>query len=322
MQRCVLLIVVFLMLVPPLGCSDLSASEETTIDGGGQFTDPGPHTVPIPLGCIGNVNDQVYSLVWELTVNPGPIVGGEAFGAVFRGVVIVDRTLLNLSETLVAGGYTRSNVLDLKATVHVRAGVAPGGTDVVLRPVPVDRTCRYDDNGAEGVGAGPFPQCSKDSDNPDGSNENCTGLGGVPDPNNPCGEFYALEISDDCAPGGLCDNLDQAARDACGSWGFCVSEASEFLVEGAVEGYVANGSGEVLFGWADENTGAEFDETGGSDGIWVQSMPVFEDAAGPNGFRTTAGDEDFAFECTMGVGTTPLERTPDNDLIEFHIQSR
>ena len=135
------------------GCSDLGSAScpegevlddgfcKTSTDGpdGGGFVDPPPKEKTITLGCTNNLTPDVAVVGWDLTVDPGPIVGGEAFGAFFHGLAVFDETLLDAGQTLVPGGYKRSNLLELRATVFVRAGVTSEAREVILTPEPIQR---------------------------------------------------------------------------------------------------------------------------------------------------------------------------------------
>ena len=337
MFRIVLTLIASLTLALLAACSDLGATgcrEGEVLDdagceadptNGGTFNDPTPKTRPITLGCINNITGAVSIATWNLTVDPGPIVSGEAFGALFHGLAVVDQTLLDDSQGLVPGGYKRINLLGLSATVLVRAGVTSEPREAVLTPEPIQRTCTYDESGSTGPEAGPFRPCDEANDHPNGSNGDCTGLGGGPDPENLCGEFYVLTTSNDCTPDGICDGLGKTGSESqCALSGFCVSGPLEIVLEGAVEGYLADGAGNVLFGWDDENTGAVIDDSGGAnDGAYILPPAVFDEPVGPNGFRSLIpGADPVAFECTMAVGTSRLTPTPDTDLISFAIQTR
>jgi hypothetical protein len=310
------------------GCSDLDSTPDASTGGtgGAGIMDPAPTTKSITLGCTNNLSPDVSVLRWDLTVDPGPIVGGQPFGAVFSGVAVFDELLLDAAQGQMLGGYKRSNVLGTRATVHVRSGVAPDAMDVVLTNEPIQRTCTYDNLGRTGPDAGPFPSCSEANDNPDGSNADCTGLGSVPDPENVCGQFITIPTSNDCAPGGLCESKNKTgAGSQCALNGFCVSGPLEAALEAAHEayGYLAADSGAVLFGWDDESTGAEIDQSGGPNrGKWILP-PTVLDEPGPNSFRgTLGGNIPAALDCTMGDGTpTALRRTEDSELIAFPIQT-
>jgi hypothetical protein len=263
---------------------------------------------------------------WDLTVDPGPIVGGQAFGAVLSGLARFDEPLLDAAQGQVPGGYKKSRVFALQATVHVRSGVAAQPTDVILMPEAIQPTCKYDSDGNMGPDDGPFPTCSEAHDNPDGSNADCTGLGGVPDAENVCGEFVTVTIptSNNCAPGGLCESKGKTGPGSqCALNGFCVSGPLELELQATYEGYLAADSGRVLFGWDDQSTGAEIDQSGANRGSWILP-PVVLHEPGPNSLRATIGESmEAALDCTMGEGTTTvLWPTEDSELISFPIETR
>ena len=326
-------------------CSDLSTSTDGTggiggaagtVGAGGTvgIVDPEPKTRTILLGCTDSVPTEFRRVSWELTVDPGPIVAGEPFAAVFRSRAVFGEGFFDVAQSGVPGGFKRVDLLELKATVHVRHGAT--GPDVLLVSSPIERACTYDDSGNTGPDAGPFPTCAQTSDNPDGSNGDCTGLGGTPSPDNPCGQFVTIPTSSDCAPGGVCDTLDGGLghrNGQCDANGFCVAGSVEVALEGSLEGYIAAGSGSVFFGWDDQSTGAEVDQTGGpNDGAWILPPAVFEEPTGPNGLRARVVSFPVALECTMGVnsrgpdgvgGRDALSSpTPDSKLIWFPIQTR
>lgn len=310
-------------------CSDLGsagcpAGECSTGDDG--FEDPPPRTATIELACTADTGPDIFVLRWDLTIDPGPIVGGEAFGATFNGILRVDESALEQAQALVPGGYKRTNILELKATVHVRDGVTSETRDVVLTNEPVGETCAFDDNGNADPSAGPtFPSCSRTNDAEDGSNPACIGLGGAPDFRNPCGQFIPLPTTGDCD---ACAAIGKG--DQCNDKGFCIDGDAETAVTGRVEGYVATGSGSVLFGWDDQSTGATVDDTTRpGDPRLILPTPDFDAEAGPNSLRIRVGynvaDQGLpaAVECTMASGTPGLLRpTPDSELISFPIQTR
>jgi hypothetical protein len=315
----------FLSLMLLFGCSDLG----TPSNGGG---DPPPTTKTISLACTNNapVNPGVgWSLLpWELTVDPRPIVSGEPFAATFAAVAHFPRYFLSAAQTALPGGATRANLSHVQATVHVRRG-ATNAKDVTLRLADVQRSCRYDDSGND-IGPGSFPPCSA-PDNPDGSNDDCTGLGGGSDPKNPCGQFVDLQISHDCDRGGPCESLGEDALFECLRNGFCVTAPVVVALEGELDGYVADSSGHVLFGWDDASTGAEIlQDSGPDDGTWILPEAEYHTPPGPNGMRWTVRDFEIALECTMAVhGWGPYgvdsrhnlpSPAPDHTLISFPIQ--
>jgi len=320
-----------------LGCSDLPCTEGTCGPLDPEIVDPDAKTKAVRLACS---NDTVFGgvslLYWDLTVNPGPIVSGEAFGAQFEALARFDEYFLSFAQEGVPGGVTRVNLLDLQATVHVRRG-ATDPEDVTLTFAPIQGTCRYDGNGKSEFEGGPFPTCSQANDNPDGSNDDCTGLDGVPQPDNPCGQFVDIPISADCAPGGVCDSLGKpfpilpSALSQCETNGFCVTAPAVVALTGQRDGYVAASSGHVLFGWDDTMPWLGLDQTSGpNDGTWIVPPPVFAEPVGPNGMRWIVGDLPIALECTMAVGSLSsfgvqsrnnlTSPAPDHTLISFPIQ--
>ena len=317
-----------LMVSLTLACSDLGSADcsegQTRVDGVCAPDPPGngSKTEKLTVGCTNNVTTVVSVLEWELTVDPGPgpIVGGEPFAADLRGVAVFDDVFLDGALEALPG-LTRVDVLQLQGTVHVREGVTSEMRDVVLTSEPIPPTCTYDENGNAGIEAGTFPACSPDADHPDGSNPGCTGLEGMPVPQNPCGQFLTFPISSDCAPGGECDVLDKPALQ-CAVSGFCVSGPLKVILQGSLEGYRAAPSGNVLFGWDDQSTGAVVDQMGGpNDGGWILPDAVFDEQPGPNSVRVRAAGLPVAIECTMGVGNENLLKpTPARALISFPIQ--
>ncbi len=323
--------VALLMGCSDLGCPDGSARADGLCESSG-LIDPEPITVTVPLGCDYSVPpDDTSDLWWELTVNPGPIVARQPFGAQFEALAVFDGKTLHYAQLYVPGGVNRVEVLELHATVHVRRGIedSTAASDVMLDVKPIPRTCRFDEEGNEGPGAGPFPSCSEANDLLDGSNEDCTGLEGAPHPDDRCGRFVDVPISTDCGSEGPCDTARRRLQ--CELNGFCVTGSIEVELEGAKEGYVAADEGTVLFGWDESSTGATLDRTGGpNDGTWILPEAVFDDPPGPNAMRFMVRDLPVAYECTMGVDAQGpwgvLSRddrsnpAPDMLLISFPIQ--
>jgi hypothetical protein len=282
------------------------------------------------LACSNNTIVGGFSLLpWELTVDPGSIVSGQPFGAKFSAEAHFPRFFLSAAQAL-PGGATRANLIAIQATVHVRRG-ATDPRDVTLTLAPIQRSCRYDDDGNE-IGPGSFPPCSEENDDPDDdSNSDCIGLGGVPSPENPCGQFVDIQISHDCGRDGICERLGEEALRNCLRNGFCVTAPIVLELEGDVDGYVAASAGHVLFGWDDASTGAEIDQTSGPNhGTWFLPEADYYAEPGPNGMRWTVRGEQIALECTMavsswgpfGVGSRHglSSPAPDHTLISFPIQ--
>jgi len=306
---------------------------------------------------LGEPTTEAPELGGELTVTPiDAILPGAPFGARFSGRVVFDAEFLNDANALLGAGeedleIRRLAITKLQATVHVRKGAT--GDDVVLTPVSFtpapSETCSYDDNGNTGAEAGPFPKCSRANDNPDdGSNADCTGLGNMPDPENPCLPFVVLPTSDDCDEGGECDDLGEwGPGSPCELNGFCITEELAIELEGdqTSDGYIyrAEPSGSVFFGWDDQEdpqTGRAILESGPNKGTWI--LPVarsFEAPLGSTGLRMVIGSStpslalrQLAWECTMGVisrGPNGVDSAdalsspaPDHLLVSFPIRQR
>jgi len=332
---------VFLMVVCSGGCAQTGICPEgqTLVDGEcvPPPGDPELQTAELQLACTsspddGSPIDAAYFVT--LTVEPGPIVADQPFGARLKGKLVFLTFQRNIAQTIVPGGYKRVAIMEAQATVHVRRGTS-GSDDVTLGHVPLETTCTYDDNGNAGPDAGPdFPVCSQDNDNADGSNDDCTGLDGAPDPRNRCLQFATGETSDDCAPGGVCEELGATGPGSpCERNGFCVSGDAMIEFESTTGAYIAASSGNVLFGWDDQSTGAILREGGPNDGTWLLPPAAFNEPVGPNGLRFLLGGViPFALECTMGVyyldgdavpSADPLTSPmPDYRLISFPIRER
>ncbi|MDH3655520.1 MAG: hypothetical protein OEN21_14730 [Myxococcales bacterium] len=335
------------MLLP--GCSDFDCpGGQVRVDGVCRLAEmglviPDPKARRIQLACSDNLpprpNAPGFSLLaWELSVSPSPIPSGTEFGFGLTAFAGFDEFFLNVAQHLVPGGVSRVNVLELQATVRVRRGAKdPEPIALTLDSQSIPWTCRYDNNGNAGH-SGDFPSCSPGKLNPDDSNDDCTGLGGLAQPDNPCGQFQKIPTSTDCEPGGACDvqgnpfpGLELSPLELCETNGFCVVGPVEVELRGEKEGYVAADSGHVLFGWDDVSTGAELDETNGPNhGTWILPPAVFGEEVGPNGMRSKVGDVEIALECTMAISSwNPVVEgsrdqrsapAPDHMLISFPIQ--
>jgi hypothetical protein len=277
--------------------------------------DPDPQTVPLALACTNNVLPEPRLLEWVLTVNPGPILGGAPFGAELEGELTINEGLLFQTFSVTGRGYKRLNVLDARATVHVRGGVtasAPEDLDVLLTTEFIPASCTYDADGEIGMGAGSsFPSCSLDKNGVDGANIDCTGLGGEPNSEDPCGQFVELPTEADCER--CAEVYDRGAQ--CNDLGICLTGDLVIPLVSREErpaGYLAAGSGSVLFGWDDQ--------------VPLEVGPVdFDAEPGPIGLRVLLGGVyELALECTMiASGSAPSQRepAPASDLIAFDIQT-
>lgn len=295
-----------------------------------------PKTKTLPVACSNYPGDGYGWTEWVLTVDPAAIRSGELFGVEFEAVAVFPEYYVKSAQGLL-GGVSRVELLDLRATVRVRRGVEDAEPVLLtFDRASIPWTCRYDENGNE-VSEGDFPACDADNDNPDGSNDDCMGLGDAPDPGNRCGQFVDLPISTDCALGGVCDTVEYAsagagptAQELCEANGFCVTGPVEIPLTGSVEGYMAAEAGHVLFGWDDIGTGAELDETGGANhGTWILPKADFDNFEAPNGVRMIGRDSEVALACTLaavGQGLFGVNSrddlpapAPDQMLISFPI---
>ncbi len=272
--------------------------------------DPPAATQSITLGCTNSVSPGVSIARFDLTVDPPAIVSGVGITAALDGVAEFSEGILDAVELTVPGGVTRLDLIDLRATVHLRAGGA--GTDVMLSTEAIPYECAAD--------AAP---CNPANDLP-GSRQNtdCVPMSDA----NACGRFVDVPVSTDCAAGGVCAGLGKLASQ-CAANGFCVTGGVPLPLAGATGTYSVDASGQMLFGWDDASTGA----TVNGDGTWALPAAVFANPTGPNGMRLNAGGLSIAMECTMGVdaggpdGPVPpvageASPTPDANLIPFDIQ--
>jgi hypothetical protein len=224
-------------------------------------------------------------------------------------------------------GIQKGDLVELNATVQVRSG-ATGGDMVTLIPDPeYEYTCFIDGS-----------PCDPANDLPSvpglRGNTDCEGESRL----NPCGRFMFVPSSTDCAPEGDCDRLGKMHQ--CDLHGSCITGDLEIRLRQESAQYTAAAEGDVLFGWAEEGTGAELDQTGGrNDGTWIlptlydEDDPLggeaYEKPAGPIGIRATFAGFPVALECTMGVScvigvecTQGLAKpTPDSELISFPIEA-
>lgn len=338
-----------LLLAFLLGCSDLACPDgDIRVEGVCQaagLVDPEPRVKAIPLACANNLGlgedtARFTAIEWELTVDPRAIESGKDFGARFKVFAGFSEFMMTGAQVYLGGAMTRLNVKAAQATVLIRRG-AVDAEPQLLRFEPSSAslpwTCRYDELGNAEFGGRDFPVCSPGNDNPDGSNDDCTGLGGEADPANPCGQFKDVDISEDCSVGGVCDRLGKqwpvwpAAVDLCDVHGFCVLGPVEVPLEAELDGFVAEESGHVLFGLDDQNSGWELDLSNGPNhGGWKVEDADYDAPPGPNSVRVRAGETPLALECTMAISSYSVfaEETrdqvpfpaPDHLLISFPIQ--
>lgn len=296
MIRCSILI---LLLSQAWGCANLDAPKETS------------SSEALTVVCTNSADRTDQGLVWELgvsPVSPGPIGSGSRFSAELEGTMVFDEGILDRGLEVLGSGLREVNLVDLKATVHVRAGAV--GPDVTLEVEPVLYPYQCFAGRA-------FCDPANDLASVPGlrGNTDCEPVGDT----NACGRFIEIPSSSDCAVGGIC--AQKRKLDQCASYRFCITGDLRVPLQSAKASYTAGTQGQVLFGWDDEKTGA----TLGEDGIWTLPPAVYDEPTGPNGLRLTAGLVPVAFECTMATFDTdrvppqPV-RTPDSELISFPIE--
>ena len=288
------------------------------------IVDPDPITKTINMAYWGSLASEPgiesAGWIWELTVDPTPIVSSELFAADLRGRAIFGESILNQIRLALGVGFTEVMVVGFKATVHVRRGAI--GDDVVLTPEPVPYVCAISKTA-----------CDPENDLPGTpgirGNTDCQPEGAI----NPCGQLFEIPTSDDCAPGGFCEGEGRTGPGSqCQTDGFCISGPVAVALAARLGSYRADASGNVLFGFDDQNTSAELLEEGGcNDGTYVMPVPRFEDPIGPSGLRAIAGSVPGAMEFVMGENSRGpfgidscdalASPTPDSRLISFPIQT-
>jgi hypothetical protein len=268
----------------------------------------------VPLACTTEYIGSTGQMSWELTVDADRIEAGKPFTARVSGVAQIPMRILGPAQLLL-GGFQEVQIVDTRATVHVRSGAI--GEDVVLGIDPIPYECF--------VGRAP---CNPENDLPgtpgQRGNSDCQPEG----PTNPCGRFVLIDTSTDCDPGGVCDELGWTGPDSqCELNGFCITKDARVPLEEKTARYTAAMQGNVLFGWDDESTGATIEEGGPNDGAWILPPAVYDEGTGPNGMRLTIGGLPVAAECTMGVpcdecfDTRRVQPAPDSEFIALPIRS-
>ncbi len=349
MFRSYLSVVGLVCLAAAVGCDSSSSitdgsggSAGAAGTGGAAGNNGGPDAVTqtVAMGCSNNIlATQISSLDWELTADPGPIVGGESVTVEFDGVAFFSESFLDVALGAIPG-LKAAELSELAATILPRAGLT--GNGVVLSEESIPTTC----NG--GMNAG--NACSTDDE--------CPPLGYFQ-----CVQFVEFPISEDCADGGECDTLGKLGQCTAGTPanGFCITGPLPIPLEAKSGTFTADASGgTVLLGWDDQNTGATTttafgcamggddgqpacdpanDQLDGSntdcepvgvdntcDGVEVYVLPAANplDPVEPNGLKVKVGNLEVALNCTMavdsGLDPTKVSPTPDADLISFDIE--
>lgn len=291
----------------------------------------GPRTKPISMGYLtyAPIGDPVASgsstsaIFWDLTVDPTPtpIESGEPFAADIQATATFSESLIANGQRIFEGGFKDVMLVDFQATVTVRAGAI--GEPVVLTPDTIPYVCEVSRTA-----------CNPDNDLPGTervrANTDCQ----PQTPTNPCGQIVEIPTSNDCNPGGLCDDLGLAEEESqCAANGFCVTGPVAIALTGPLGAYKAEAFGSVLFGFDDsEKTGFEIlgEEGGCNEGTFYSELPAFEDDLESNGMRVLVRGIEVTFEYIMGEecrGPYGIDccdpaasPTPDYRLIRFPIQ--
>ena len=258
--------------------------------GGGGVGGAGGATVVTKTISLGYTNNapvifgDVMIVDWELSVAPdGAVAGGTTFDATLDGTAFFPEAILDGLQAIVIGGVKRLAVTELAATVLVRSGAS--GDPVTLEQAEVSHSCVVDGTA-----------CDPTKTQPDGSNEDCIPVFA----SNECLGFLEVPTSEACAPGAACETFGKESQ--CEANGFCVTGPIAIKLEAGTGTYTADASGEIRFGWDDENTGA----TVSSDGTYTLPPAIFSEPAAPNGFRALVAETPgsplvLALQCTMAV---------------------
>lgn len=281
-------------------------------EGGAGGTPGGGEEKEISLGCANSSPLGAQSILSAvLKVTAGPIAASQEFDASISGTATFPESFLDAAQALVPGGLKQAVVPDLKYVAQVRLGasmvgggdgVALGADGTMITP-GLTQFCQYP----------PTTTCTADSD--------CLVA--------PCNDPVVLvdvPTSEDCAPGGVCDGLGKATGDTsqCALNGFCVTGGLDLPLLEVTQAYMAEATGDVLFGWADQGlTNNTFDDV---TNLYTIPKPNTADPI-QQGLQVNAGLV-VAIECVMGVdqGEDPEDAentlvglTPDADLISFPI---
>jgi hypothetical protein len=226
------------------------------------------------------------------------------------GTATFPESFLDAAQALLMGGLRQAELADLQYIVQVRSGAT--GPDVALGPDVANLT------------PGEVLTCDIPAGTPCTVNDDCAGGFGN------CNVTLILvdvPVSEDCAPGGLCDTLGKAgAPDSqCGVNGFCVTGDLDVPLTSEDQAYTADATGPVLFGWAETGLGNNtYDE-----GTMLYTIPK-PNALEPieQGLKVDAGLV-VSVECVQGVdaGEDPMNAentlvgfTPDEELVDFAVQ--
>jgi len=276
----------------------------------------------ISLGC-GNsapIGAQ-FMLGAELSVTaPAAISPSQEFDASLSGTGILPAGFLDAAQGLVLGGLKQAVLLDVKYVAQVRSGATIVGSSGDVPGVALEPDASmYSPGLTQFCTYPPTTICTTATEDDD-----CVVA--------PCKDAVILvdiPFSEDCAPGGACDDLGklEGATSQCALNGFCVTDGLTLPLLEVTQAYMAEASGDVLFGWADE--GLDNNTFDSMTNLYTIPKPPSGAGGDPldQGFRVNAGLV-VLVECVMGVdeGEDPMDAentlvglTPDTDLISFPI---
>lgn len=202
-------------------CDPIPAGEWTT------------QTQVVAAACTNNLTSEQKVYPFLLTVRATAINGGaipEPFAAELSGTFVLPEFFVDAAVNV--GGATSGDLVALVSTAQVRSGAT--GPDVPLAP----------DVGA--ITPGEIRLCNLPPTQVCTADAEC--IGGV------C-EAPVLRInlptSTDCAAGGVCDTLGKDSQ--CTLHGFCVTGDLLIPLGPEVAIYTPESSGDVLFGWVDQD---------------------------------------------------------------------
>ena len=268
----------------------------------------------ISLGCTNNVTQDVIMRPFELTVTPDPLIAGAVVPVSYGGTILFPELFLDGAQG-VPGGVISGDLIEAQATVHVRSGATASDVTLTAPISSIPATCALDQASCDPANDLPSVPGSR-------GNTDCVPTGVF----NACQHVVAFPTSTECTVGGVCDSLGKSPQ--CTANGFCITGPLAVPLTAANSTITPDASGQVLFGWDDQSTGATINP----DGTWNLPTADFLSPTGPNGFKLNAGGLAVALECTMGVDAGGLlgpfppvpnqsSPTPDSELIGFTIEA-
>ncbi|MDH3726444.1 MAG: hypothetical protein OER77_02850, partial [Myxococcales bacterium] len=237
------------------------------------------------------------------------VAGGPApddFTASFSGAVRFPKLFLAAASNNVPGGLQQGVIDEVSATVQVRSGAT--GPDVVL----------HED--LDAIVPGPTHLCllpegqvcdpanDVDPNDPSAGNTDC--LGGVL-PCQPEVTLIDFPTSTDCGAGGVCDLIGEGFANpssACSYNGFCFPEDLLIPLAPATGVFTPDSSGDILFGWADQNVpdlvlcpaaAPACAEAFHPDGSYDLPEAVYMNPSAPTGLRTYTAGLFIPLQCAM-----------------------